>query len=213
MYFVNLQRVPTGLATTLHNLAPILVALMSPLMLKVAVRRRMIAGTIVAAIGVAFLAAAPNAGLDLLGLCLGLGGAALAAVAYVFMKVASRRSSATAIIWVTSLVVLVCSLLLSGVPDATLLSGKWGYALIVSALALGSQMLTVRSYYFLDAVTASVVSLTPVLWTVLYDLSTGEAKFDASLCFGVVAISAGVGLTQWRTRLNIEAEPTRIPVE
>lgn len=194
IYFVNLQRTKAGIATTLHNVAPILVALASPFLLRVTFRWYALLGAVFAASGAACISVSDVTGFDVTIVTVGLLGALAGAGSYIAMKEATKSASAMSVIWVTSLVLLAGCFIL-GVPKLSAFTDNWAFLLLMSTFALVSQLLTVRSYYYIDAVSASVLTVTPVLWTVLYDLAIGDLRMGVTTFGGMAAIVAGMVLT------------------
>ncbi len=130
LYFAALQRGPVALAVLTHYLAPVLVAIAAPLVLRERRSRRADLGAVLSLAGLALLVWRPAAGLALETALLGAGSALFYAIVVVSAKRAARSFSPLA---VTSLHTPVSAIALATVLGRSALPPATGATLLVIA--------------------------------------------------------------------------------
>lgn len=194
-YFVNLRRTSAGMATVLHQAAPIFVALLSPLVLHVRTSGKALLGCTIAVIGVALLVSPSGQSLDPGSLVIGLTGALIGGFAYLSLKSASDTFGATALVWALSVFLFLLSLARFDAAWLTLGAREWVFAVGVGVLSVLAQIFMSLSYRELTAPTAATLTLTSAVWALVYDLATGDMILNGASTVGVLAILGGLAMT------------------
>ncbi len=193
LYFAALRRGPVALAVLTHYLAPVLVAVAAPPLLREPRSRRADTAAVVSLAGLALLVWRPGAGLALETALLGAGSALFYAVIVLAAKRAGRSFSPLA---VTSLHAPISAILLAGLLGPAALPPAAGPALLVIAGgALCGVAASVLFYAGLARVPAQVAGaltyLEPLTAAVVAYAAFGERLDQAGLAGAAVILAAG----------------------
>lgn len=198
-YFWNLQRTSVGTAKALQDLAPVIVAAFSVLVLREDLRGRTgigIALAIAGALAIGLRGATPPSGAVV---AVGILGAFAAATAYLSLREAATEHSPELVVWMlcASSCLTSVALIASGAIDERPM--PWGsigareVALFagVALTGLFGQLWMTRAYQHLSASIASALGLTALLWGVLFEIAFSRARPAAADWCGYALIVAG----------------------
>ncbi|TAJ20718.1 MAG: DMT family transporter [Planctomycetota bacterium] len=198
-YYWNLQRTSVGTAKALQDLAPVIVAAFSVLVLRENLRGRTglgIALAIAGALAIGLRGATPPSGVVV---AVGIVGAFAAATAFLSLREAASEHSPEVIVWMlcassclTSAVLIASGAIIEqpmpwgalGVREVALFAG-------VALTGLCGQLWMTRAYQHLSASVASALGLTALLWGVLFEIAFSRARPSVGDWCGYALIVAG----------------------
>ncbi len=197
-YYINIYESSIGLATTLNNLAPVFVLLISAFSLKKKVSPFAVVGVALATVGVGVLSMPREGFLEIKVLATGITGALATALAYLSLKKATGRFSSGVVVLCFSIVLLFFSLLDPTVYQVNWQTIPWLALMGMVLTALLAQLFMTISFRAQTATTGATVNLTVVVWAVLGDILILGTHFPLSSALGVLAVLVGVFLCRSR---------------
>ncbi len=217
-YFWNLQASSVGTATALGNLAHVFVAALGWRFRNLQVTRLQIGGIALAVVGALSLsagAAAPPVSV----LAVGISGALTASIAYLALREAAQIFSTGLVVWAFGFGGMVASLLVPGSSWLALhaITVDPGVALRVAGLGLAGllgQFLMTRSFLYLPAHIASVLSLSSLIWGVLLEMwldhhrpSIAEWSSYGLVVLGIALLKVSTGEKPAGEQHELSGEP------
>lgn len=194
-YFTAISRLHLGDAVTLSYASPVLVALIAPRVLGERPPPGLWPALGLGFVGVALVAQPAFEG-DPLGVAAGVATAVLAAVAYVYVRVATRTESSGAIVFWFSAVSTLAATPSLAMGSAWPAPGMVAALVGVGLLGLFAQLAMTRAYAAADAAVVSLYSYaTPVLAYALGLVALGELPSVGGVAGVALVALAGVWVT------------------
>ncbi|SDS11648.1 probable blue pigment (indigoidine) exporter [Paraoerskovia marina] len=217
LLFVTAERLPGGVAATLGATQPILVAFLVVAVLHERLSRWRLAWGVVGVIGVGLVVLGPGAGLDVVGVLAGVGGALSMGLGVVLTKRWGRPAGVSALglagwqLTAGGLVLLVPTLVLEGVParvDGGAVAGYLWLGLVGGLLAYSVWFAGIRVLPV--TATALLGLLSPLVATGLGAVVLGE-RFTAVQSLGLLLALAAMLAGQLAPQRRRTSTPPREP--
>lgn len=193
----NLKNASVPDTLMLSNLTPLFVIFFGLFLGERPTRYELVGGAVVCG-GVMFLSSPQASHLVFSVILVGMMGSTFAALAYITLKRAARDFNAKQIVWVFSFCLLVVSGFMGGgsflteriaSSESGVLFSRELLAILASGvLGLAAQLLMTRAFIELTALSASVLTLSGVLWSVLFDSiwAASVPRFGSLVSYSVI---------------------------
>lgn len=207
LLFISAQHLPGGVAATLGAAQPIVVAFLAVALLHERLSPWRLGWGVAGMLGVALVVLGPGAGLDLIGILAGLGGAVSMGVGVVLTKKWGRPEGVSAIalagwqLTAAGLVLLLPALLIDGVPAELSPAAFGGYLWLGLVGALLSYTIWFSGIRKLPVTSTALLGLlSPLVAAILGSALAAEALTLVQLIGFAIALAAMVAGQLVRTR-------------
>ncbi|MBV2357336.1 EamA family transporter [Streptomyces sp. J2-1] len=202
LLFVAAYHLPGGVASLVGSIQPVFVLLLSALLLRDKVRGRQVAACLLGTLGVGLLVLGPKAGLDIVGVLAGMGGAACMAAGIVLTKRWGRPPGVSLLTFtgwqlaVGGLLLTPVALFAEGLPARLSGSNVVGFGYLSFIGALLAYAVWFRGIERLPALTVSMLGFTSPLAATVLGYVFLHQRLTLVQAAGAVAVVAAVLLAQ-----------------
>lgn len=210
-YYWTLGNTSVGTATVLVDLAPIFVMILSLFLFKERIQVTQGFGVIFVIFGTILLKWRSIDPPTMFVIWIGIGGAIIAAIAYVSLKQATHKFSSSEIVWAFSITMMLLSIIQSRHTWIEPRFEHWHNITALSVFGLLGQITLTKSYQNLRTSVASAIGLTSCLWGSEFDAIFNQIQLNTITISAYIIIIIGVYFAQKSfIKLNIKQKPYNI---